>query len=140
MLVKINPHVLPTQTAWQRRRKDNISTLPGCAAELQTVILHHAEGRKNSSRVQNTTYACNSPPVHTTATEVSLLINRLRLNRVATPCRLLTKVITSWLPSITSPHFFSADGGAADALKNNNRAAAQIEAASAKNYVTGSDE
>lgn len=81
-------------------------------------------------RAEKTPPACKTPLMHVTLhlytpphpTEVSLLINRLRLNRVATPCRLLTKVITSWLPSITSPHFFSADGGAADALKNNNRA------------------
>lgn len=62
--MKIKPHVLPTQTAWQRRRKDNISTLPGCAAELQTVIQRHSAGRKISSRVQNTTRAGNLPPVH----------------------------------------------------------------------------
>lgn len=59
MPVKINPHVLPTQTAWQRRRKDNIFTLPGCAEPSSIPLFQRTDWKGNLTRT------CKGRFVHT---------------------------------------------------------------------------
>lgn len=123
MLVKINPHVLPIQTAWQRRRKDNIFTLPGCAEPICKPLFYIQLPRENMRfNMQSTLHADTYPSalIDWPSESLSPLKPDL-ICRVATPCRLLTKVITSWLPSIALPHY-SAGRGTAVEVENKRRA------------------
>lgn len=121
--VKINPHVLPTQTAWQIRRKHNIFyTSWLCRAHLQTVIPNQTAVRKictscKTRLLQITNYWYRLPDAADVFSALKLDFDQRRSSAM----QVATKVITSWLPSITSPHYSAHWGGAVE-VKNTSRA------------------
>ena len=122
VLIKIHPHVLPTQTAWQRRRKDNICALPGSAEPSCGPLSGQTPSRDVTAAV------CRSHCMQDGGRTCSLASQTQLLNDLnwiwRTPCsdamQVATKVITSWLPSITSLNYLAGRATADPAGKKHN--------------------